>query len=630
MLVVITSRTTAQLCTGRLGTASASITFGSPANPVSITGSTPYNLNGSGCPAVGEYSLPYLSFDCSAGTWHTIVADHSAGDVNGYFMLVNAAASPSQLYTTTVGSLCNGSNYEFSFWVLNMVKPGTCEFPVDPNLEYSITTLAGQTLATGTSGALPQTSGPTWKKVGIFFQPPAGVTSVRFVISTKTGGGCGNTFAIDDIEFAPCGPDINVSVGPTATNYYQMCADAQIPVSLNGTYSSGYNNPVLQWQIQTENSAIWEDIPGANSTAYIRAPTAAGSYTYRLSIAEGANINSPNCRIYSSPVTVFVEPSPDAQLTSYVYGCYGGTVVLYAAGGSNYYWTGPNGFSSSLQLVEMRNIQFTDAGKYMVRVTSASGCSGTDSLDLIIYPAANISVTGNASVCEGTPVNLNAIGGLRFLWWPPDGLSNDTIANPVAKPSNTTLYTVRVTNQYGCSDTGSVTVNIWKTPKADAGPDKKIRPGLQAQLDGKITGNNYDYFWTPLDFMTATNSLRPVVSPTVTTTYTLHATSREGCGSTYDEVKVVVYDKIVVPNVFSPNHDGINDTWFIEPLYLFPECKVEVYNRYGEIVYRSNGYDNPWDGRKNGNPLPTGVYYYIIDLKNPPNKPLTGSVTILR
>src|SRR5207342_2814945 len=127
-------------------------------------------------------------------------------------------------------------------------------------------------------------------------------------------------------------------------------------------------------------------------------------------------------------------------------------------------------------------------------------------------------------------------------------------------------------------------------------------------------------FWTPLDFMTASTSLRPVVSPPATTTYTLHATSREGCGSTSDEVKVVVYDKVIIPNAFSPNNDGINDTWFIEPLYLFPECKVEVYNRYGEVVYKSNGYDNPWDGRKNGHPLPTGVYYYIIDLKNPPAK----------
>jgi gliding motility-associated-like protein len=409
-----------------------------------------------------------------------------------------------------------------------------------------------------------------------------------------------------------------------------MCADAQQTIQLNGNYTNGYNNPRFQWQIQSSNSSVWDDIPGATGNNYLRTPTAEGTYSYRLSIAEGSNINSPACRIYSNPVTIFVEPNPDAQLTSYVYGCYGGTVVLYAAGGSSYFWTGPNGFSSNQQLVTLPNIQFTDAGKYKVRVTTSTGCPGTDSLNLIIYPAANISVSGGASVCEGTPVNLNATGGLRFVWWPSEGLSNDTISNPVARPSNSTIYSVRVTNQYGCSDTGSVSVNVWKKPKADAGPDKKIRPGLQVQLEGKIIGNGADYFWTPLDFMTATTSLRPVVSPPATTTYTLHANSREGCGSTSDEVKVVVYDKIIIPNAFSPNNDAINDTWFIEPLYLFPECKVEVYNRYGEIVYRSSGYDHPWDGRKNGRPLPTGVYYYIIDLKERGKLPLTGSLMILK
>jgi len=127
MLTISLVRLSAQLCTGKLGNPSASITFGNPAQPVSLAGNTGYSYNSSGCPAIGEYSLSYLSFDCSAGTWHTIVADHSSGDVNGYFMLVSAASSPSPLYVDTVSGLCNGTNYEFSFWVLNMVKPGTLD-----------------------------------------------------------------------------------------------------------------------------------------------------------------------------------------------------------------------------------------------------------------------------------------------------------------------------------------------------------------------------------------------------------------------------------------------------------------------------------------------------------------------
>jgi len=86
---------------------------------------------------------------------------------------------------------------------------------------------------------------------------------------------------------------------------------------------------------------------------------------------------------------------------------------------------------------------------------------------------------------------------------------------------------------------------------------------------------------------------------------------------------------IVIPNVFTPNGDGINDVWTIKSLNDFPGCTVSVYNRYGNLVYHSNGYPKPWDGTYNGAQLPVGTYYYIIDTKDN-MKPLAGPVTILR
>jgi len=91
-----------------------------------------------------------------------------------------------------------------------------------------------------------------------------------------------------------------------------------------------------------------------------------------------------------------------------------------------------------------------------------------------------------------------------------------------------------------------------------------------------------------------------------------------------------VYDKIIIPNAFSPNGDGINDTWNIEPLDLFNDADLQVYNRYGQLVFRNVGYIKPWDGTRNGTPLPVSTYYYILDLKIKNEKPMTGSVTILR
>jgi len=86
---------------------------------------------------------------------------------------------------------------------------------------------------------------------------------------------------------------------------------------------------------------------------------------------------------------------------------------------------------------------------------------------------------------------------------------------------------------------------------------------------------------------------------------------------------------VVIPNTFTPNGDGINDTWNIKYIDSFPNCTVEIFNRYGEIVYSSVGYGVAWDGTYKGATLPTGTYYYIVNLKNGRN-PLSGFVAIIR
>ncbi|MDQ3191308.1 MAG: gliding motility-associated C-terminal domain-containing protein, partial [Bacteroidota bacterium] len=75
----------------------------------------------------------------------------------------------------------------------------------------------------------------------------------------------------------------------------------------------------------------------------------------------------------------------------------------------------------------------------------------------------------------------------------------------------------------------------------------------------------------------------------------------------------------------------INDKWIIDNINFFPESIVEVYNRWGEMLFRSNpGYTNPWDGTFNGSELPVGTYYYVINLHDERFEPLTGPITIMR
>ena len=91
---------------------------------------------------------------------------------------------------------------------------------------------------------------------------------------------------------------------------------------------------------------------------------------------------------------------------------------------------------------------------------------------------------------------------------------------------------------------------------------------------------------------------------------------------------VKLYKQVKIPNAFSPNNDGINDTWKILAIETYPNPEVTIFNRYGQTIFRSKGYSKPWDGTFNGKKLPTGTYYYIIDLKIASEPPIQGWVMI--
>ena len=92
---------------------------------------------------------------------------------------------------------------------------------------------------------------------------------------------------------------------------------------------------------------------------------------------------------------------------------------------------------------------------------------------------------------------------------------------------------------------------------------------------------------------------------------------------------IMLTSDIAIPNAFTPNGDGINDQWNIPALSNFPNCIVNIYNRYGALLYNSRGYSKPWDGNYNGSKLPVATYYYVIDLgiKSPK---LSGYITLIR
>ena len=146
-------------------------------------------------------------------------------------------------------------------------------------------------------------------------------------------------------------------------------------------------------------------------------------------------------------------------------------------------------------------------------------------------------------------------------------------------------------------------------------------------LDGSVTGANADIFWTPATYLSDAFIVNPVSTPPADQVYTLHAES--GCGSSTDDVVVKVYNDVYIPKAFTPNGDGLNDTWNIEALVVFPNSRLVVYNRFGQPVFEGSAMTPSWNGLYQNKSLPVGAYAYILDLKS--GRPIIkGTVMIVR
>lgn len=208
------------------------------------------------------------------------------------------------------------------------------------------------------------------------------------------------------------------------------------------------------------------------------------------------------------------------------------------------------------------------------------------------------------------------------------GISADGQFDPALAKAGTHLlrYTFNSTN--GCVAIGEQNIQVYPTPRVNAGPDRLMLEGGVITIDAAVTAVSPTFVWTPPVAIDNPNIQNPKVSPADDITYTLKVTTGDGCTNS-DDMSVKVLKKIVVPNVFSPNGDGINDTWVIQYLESYPGATVEVYNRYGQLIYHSTGYTKPWDGLYNGQPVPVATYYWIINPRNG-RKQVNGSVTVIR
>jgi gliding motility-associated-like protein len=195
-------------------------------------------------------------------------------------------------------------------------------------------------------------------------------------------------------------------------------------------------------------------------------------------------------------------------------------------------------------------------------------------------------------------------------------------------PIGITTISYLVTDVNNNEDSCSFEIEVYAPPVANAGEDLVTRDIQPIVIEASST-NGVSFRWTPAFSVAIDTAEQPIVNPQETTTYTMEVTTAEGCIVT-DEVTVTVnvVTKLDATTLFSPNGDGMNDTWVVNKPALIDGCKLIIVNRNGSEVYSTSQYNNEWDGTVNGTQLPEGTYYYIFDC--PDGRTLNGPITILR
>lgn len=301
----------------------------------------------------------------------------------------------------------------------------------------------------------------------------------------------------------------------------------------------------------------------------------------------------------------------------------------------SYVWT-----KNGAPFATTKNIQVTEPGLYEIEVTQIESVTcKTSSEQAIIFlqvPDPQLDYA-DTLICDDERLiyKVNNYGG--SLTWYQDGKAIVASNREIFQIMESGAYHVIENNGYCQETSNTVHVTVEKVPVAYAGADLYIGPGETILLSGLGSRDAYLYEWN------SNSWIQPINGPEVSFTpeekvshYILTVGSPSGKCVSEDEITVTIEYPVTAWNSFSPNNDGLYDTWIIENIDDYPDAVVEVYNRWGTLVFRSKGYNNSakaWkgDNYRNGQALPTATYYYII-YPNGGNirKPITGDVTIVR
>lgn len=599
---------------------------------------------------------------------HTITYTLSCGDVDTETIIVNASDDASFTYPS--GSYCLS----------------------DPNPTPSITGTAGGTFTINNSGVINASTGVvnlsgsglgsyivTYTTTGTC--PDTNtfnitITNTTDATITQAGPFCQNATALNLTAVSPGGTwtGTGITDGTLGTFNPTTAGVGNHVITYTITGSCGDVDTMTIVVNATDNPAFSYSSNSFCLTDVNPTPTITGLAGGTFTINNGGVINAstgvinitssgagsfivtyttngscPNSQTFNLTINSCTSPLPVANFAaSQTNICIGDCISFTdmsssSAGGiTSWVWTFTGATPASSSSQNPANICYNTAGTYQVvlTVTDANGSdtetkTGYITVTSCTAPTASFSISDTA-ICAGSCINFTdaSIGATSWQWTFENGNPpSSTVQNPTNicfNDSGTHEVKLVVSNTFG-SDSVIQYVTVYQPQQVFVGNDTIIQLGESVGLNATSVTNGV-YTWSPPTDLSCTVCPSPISTPEETITYTVITSDTNGCVTSDNITIIVEFENVIfVPNIFSPNGDGVNDMLFVRGKGV-AELKFFVYDRWGEKVFETTRLDIGWDGTFRGKDMNKAVFVYYLEATFIDGKQVTqkGDITLIK
>lgn len=421
-----------------------------------------------------------------------------------------------------------------------------------------------------------------------FGDPASGLSNFSTFDSTQHTFSAEGAYSVKLIRFTACGNDTVLKTVNAGAGQVNLGNDT-IFCGL-----SQYN--ILPQLTGANNSFLWQD--GSLGSGF----TANKTGLYWVEVTNKVN----GCSKRDSTYLTF-KPNPVFSLGNDQAKCDGDVVRLTVNQPATFLWS--DGSRNNA-------LQISQPGTYWLDVT-LDGCTLRDSINISYDSYPVLDLGKDTILCEGTSLLLDAQNpGTHFRW--QDNSSGQTL-----RVNTAGTYWV-IANNNVCISTDTIKVGFLRKPTFTLGADTAICLDANMMLLPKIQqGTDFMYAWS-------TGSAEPSILVEQAGIYSLMLTNQ--CGVWSDAINISKdLCKLNVPSAFTPNHDGKNDTFRALFAGKMVSFELTVYNRWGEVIFKSRDIHYGWDGNYKGQLQDSGIFPWIIRYKplNEPNEKLIKGKVIL-